>query len=51
VALALLLLGRPRAVPQERVELDVLAARRASPIPRLDALKRLAEEGGAAHAA
>jgi EmrB/QacA subfamily drug resistance transporter len=51
VALALALLGRPRDVPQERVELDVLAARRASPIPRLGALKRLAEEGGAADAA
>ncbi|MGH2740973.1 MAG: MFS transporter, partial [Thermoleophilaceae bacterium] len=51
VALALLLLGRPRAVPQERVELEMLAARRASPIPRLAALKQLAEEGGAADAA
>jgi EmrB/QacA subfamily drug resistance transporter len=51
VALALLLLGRPRAVPQEQVELDVQEARRASPIPRLAALKRLAEEGGAARAA
>jgi hypothetical protein len=50
VALALALLGRPRDVPKEQVELDMLAARRASPIPRLGALKRLAEEGGAADA-
>ena len=51
VALALLLLGRPWAVPQERVDLDLLAARHASPIPRLAALKRLAEEGSATEVA